>query len=132
MNSDPGLIKRLELPGLYKVERMRIMDSPPTTLIPNRAQTLDVLRLMGTHRPILMLPAADDGYGTRWVLDGQQVQPGIAKYLMEFGFVADTGATEFGARTLKLTDSGNRFRENGILWWASLGFLERLKITLFG
>ena len=79
-----------------------------------------------------MLPAADDGFGTRWVLDGQQVQPGIAKYLMDAGFVADTGATEFGARILTLTDSGLRFRENGVLWWKSLGFLERLKITIFG
>ena len=108
------------------------MDTSPTTLIPNRAQTLDVLRLMGTHRPLLMLPAADDGFGTRWVIDGQQVPPGIAKYLMGAGFVADTGATEFGARMLALTDSGQRFRENGVLWWKSLGFLERLKITLFG
>lgn len=108
------------------------MDTSPTTLIPNRAQTLDVLRLMGPHRPILMLPAADDGYGTLWVLDGQQVLPGIAKYLMESGFVAENGATEFGARILELTDSGNRFRDNGILWWKSLGFMERLKITIFG
>ncbi len=108
------------------------MDSSQTTLIPSRAQTLEVLRLMGTHRPILMLPAADDGYGARWVLDGQQVQPGIAKYLMQSGFVVDTGATEFGARVLVLTDSGNRFRENGVLWWTSLSFLQRLKITILG
>ncbi|SBT03806.1 conserved hypothetical protein [Candidatus Accumulibacter aalborgensis] len=108
------------------------MNSSPTTLIPNRAQTLEVLRLMGTHRPILMLPGNDDGYGTRWVLDGQQVQPWIAKYLMKAGFLADTGATEFGARTLTLTESGNRFRRNGVLWWKSLGFLERLTITILG
>ena len=108
------------------------MDTSPTSLIPNRAQTLDVLRLMGMHRPLLMLPAADDGFGTRWVIDGQQVQPGIAKYLMESGFVADTGATEFGARTLDLTDSGQRFRDNGVLWWKSLSLLERLKVTLLG
>ena len=121
-----------ELQRMRQVQSGRIMDTSPTTLIPNRAQTLDVLRLMGTHRPLLMLPAAEDGFGTRWVLDGQQVQPGIAKYLMESGFVSDTGATEFGARTLALTDSGQRFRENGVLWWKSLGFLERLKVTLFG
>jgi hypothetical protein len=93
---------------------------------------LDVLRLMGTYRPILMLPGADDGYGTRWVLDGQQVQPGIARYLMEAGFIADAGATEFGARKLALTDSGKRFRDNGVLWWQSLGVLQRWRITIFG
>ena len=108
------------------------MDSSRIPLIPNRAQTLDVLRLIGTYRPILMLPGDDDGYGTRWVLDGQQVQPGIAKYLMEAGFIADSGATEFGARRLALTDSGKLFRENGVRWWQSLGFLERLRITFFG
>ena len=108
------------------------MDTPSTTQIPNRAQTLDVLRLMGAHRPLLMLPAADDGYGTRWVIDGQQVQPGIAKFLMESGFLADHGVTEFGARTLVLTDDGQRFRENGVLWWTSLSILERLKVTFLG
>ncbi len=108
------------------------MDPSPTTPIPDRAQTLAVLRLMGAHRPLLMLPGDDDGYGSRWLIDGQQVQPGIAKYLMEAGFVADTGATEFGARTLALTDSGKRLRDNGVLWWQSLGFLERLIITLLG
>lgn len=108
------------------------MDTSSPPLIPNRAQTLDVLRLIGPQRPLLMLPADDDGFGTRWVLDGQQVQPGIASYLMDSGFVADTGATEFGARTLTLTESGQRFRQNGVRWWASLGVLERLKVTLFG
>lgn len=100
--------------------------------IPNRAQTLEVLRHMGTYRPLLMLPGYHDGYGTRWVIDGQQVLPGIAKYLMEAGYVADSGATEFGARRLMLTESGKRFRANGIRWWQSLGFLQRLGIRLFG
>ena len=108
------------------------MDSSSTSLIPSRAQTLEVLRLMGAHRPMLMLPGDDDGFGARWLLDGQQVPPGIAKYLMDAGFIADVGATEFGARRLKLTDSGNRLRENGVHWWKSLSFLERLKITIFG
>ncbi len=108
------------------------MDTSPESLIPNRAQMLEVLQLMGLHRPILMLPGDDDGYGTRWVLDGEQVQPGIARYLMEAGFIADSGTTEFGARKLALTDSGSRFRENGVLWWESLGWLQRLRITIFG
>jgi hypothetical protein len=108
------------------------MDTAPTTVIPNRAQTLELLRLMGNYRPILMLPGDDDGYGTRWVLDGQQVQPGIARFLMDGGYIADAGATEFGARKLMLTDSGKRFRENGVLWWQNLGFFQRLKTMLFG
>ena len=81
---------------------------------------------------MLMLLGDGDGFGTRWVLDGQEVPPGIAKYLMDAGFIADGGATEFAVRKLTLTDSGYRFRENGVLWWSSLGFLERLRITIFG
>jgi hypothetical protein len=108
------------------------MDSPPNTPIPNRAQTLEVLRLMGSFRPILMLPGDDDGYGSRWLLDGQQVPPAIAKYLIDAGYVADDGATEFGARKLALTDSGRRFRDNGLRWWAGLGLLQRLKIIILG
>lgn len=100
--------------------------------IPNRAMTLEVLRHMGTYRPLLMLPGYHDGYGTRWSVDGQQIHPGIAKYLMEGGYVADQGATEFGARRLMLTDAGKRFRANGIRWWQSLGFLERISVRFFG
>ena len=108
------------------------MDGDGSLRRPNRVETLRVLRLMGDFRPLLMLRGNDDGYGTRWVLDGQQVQPAIARYLMEANFVADTGATEFGARTLTLTESGVRFRENGVRWWASLSVVEKFKITLFG
>jgi len=108
------------------------MSDKPTQSIPNRAQTLEVLRHMGTYRPLLMLPGYNDGYGTRWVIDGQQVLPGIAKYLMAAGYVADSGATEFGARQLLLTDSGKRFRASGIRWWQSLGFLERLGVRFLG
>ena len=104
----------------------------PTSLIPCRAQTLDVLRHMGTYRPMLMLRGSDDGYGTRWLLDGMQVQPGIATYLMNGDFIVDSGATEFGARKLALTDSGTRFRAEGLRWWAGLGRLQKLKIILFG
>ena len=81
---------------------------------------------------MLMLTGSDDGYGTRWVVEGQQVQPAIASYLMEAGFVTDVGATEFGARRLVLTDSGLRFRDNGLRWWSGLGWLERIKVMLFG
>ncbi|MBL8414446.1 MAG: hypothetical protein JNM42_08425 [Propionivibrio sp.] len=103
-----------------------------TSLIPCRAQTLDVLRHMGTYRPMLMLRGSDDGYGTRWLLDGMQVQPGIATYLMNGDFLVDSGATEFGARKLTLTESGKRLRDNGVIWWESLGYLERLRVTIFG
>jgi len=108
------------------------MAKTPTKPIPNRAQTLDVLNHMGTYRPILMLPGDNDGYGTRWVIDGQQVQPGIAKFLLEAGYVVDSGPTEFGARRLMLTDAGKRFRAKGMSWWQRLGFLERLRIRFFG
>ncbi|HMV54250.1 MAG TPA: hypothetical protein PLX20_12440 [Rhodocyclaceae bacterium] len=100
--------------------------------IPNRADTLRVLRLMGERAPILMLSGSEDGYGTRWTLHGQQVQPAIARYLMESGFLAESGRTEFGARTLALTDTGARFRDEGTRWWVGLGALQKLRVTLFG
>jgi hypothetical protein len=108
------------------------MDVPEHISIPDRAETLQVLRLMGGTAPMLMLAGDTDGYGARWILDGQQVQPAIATYLMKAGFLIDSGATEMGARKLALTDSGTRFRKEGLLWWSSLGFLEKLKIRFLG
>jgi hypothetical protein len=108
------------------------MSSGPKNFIPNRAETLKVLRLMGTHRPLLMLTGADDGYGTRWTLDGQQVQPAIAQYLMAEGFLVETGRTEFGARQLNLSAKGNEFRDKGFAWWSSLGWLQRIKVMILG
>ena len=107
------------------------MSSSPSP-IPNRVETLRVLRLMGDYEPLLMLAGSDDGYGTRWTLGGQQIQPAIARYLMEAGFVAEEGKTQFGARKLALTADGVRFRENGVRWWAGLSFLQKLKVTIFG
>jgi hypothetical protein len=111
---------------------VRIMPASPSSLIPNRVETLRVLRLMGDYEPILMLTGSDDGYGTRWTLGGQQVQPAIARYLIESGFVAENGKTQFGAKTLALTADGARFRERGVLWWAGLSIFQKLKITLLG
>lgn len=108
------------------------MSSAPPNLIPRRAETLRVLRLMGNHAPILMLGGDADGYGTRWTLHGQQVQPGIARYLMKEGFLVDSGATEFGARKLALTSRGSQYRAEGVAWWASLSRLQKLKIMIFG
>lgn len=108
------------------------MDTPGNVRIPNRAETLKVLRLMGDHRPMLMMRGDDDGYGARWTIDGQQIQPAIATYLMKSGFIVDSGATEMGARTLAMTESGVRFRMDGLAWWADLGLLEKLKIVVFG
>lgn len=108
------------------------MNSSPPNLIPHRAQTLEVLRLMGKNRPILMLLGDEDGYGTRWLLDGQEIPPGIAKYLTQRGFIVESGATEFGVRKLVLTDSGDRLRQDGVRWWTSLGFFERLRIRILG
>jgi len=108
------------------------MDAPENTAIPNRAETLQVLRLMGDYAPMLMLSSDADGYGVRWIIDGQQIQPAIATYLMKSGFIADAGATELGARKLALTESGAQFRKDGLLWWAGLGLLEKLKIVVLG
>ena len=104
----------------------------PPSAIPNRAQTLEVLRLMGAYRPLLMLPGDDDGYGARWLLDGGEVQPGIAKYLIDGGFVGETGATGCGARELTLTAAGLRLRDNGLRWWASLSLLQRWWVIVRG
>jgi len=108
------------------------MDAPENTAIPNRAETLQVLRLMGDYAPMLMLSGDADGYGARWTIDGQQVQPAIATYLMKSGFIADSGATELGARKLALTESGTQFRKDGLHWWAGLGLLAKLKIVVLG
>ena len=105
---------------------------PLPSTIPSRAETLKVLRLMGDYEPILMLAGWDDGFGTRWTLDGQQVQPAIARYLMESGFIVENGKTQFGARKLALTPAGVRFRDNGLRWWASLSFFEKVKVMIFG
>ncbi len=102
------------------------------TPIPNRAETLKVLSLMGKHAPILMLRGDDDGFGTRWTLHGAQVQPAIAQFLMQANYVADTGATEMGARILALTDTGVEFRLSGQHWRDSLSVLQRLKIRVLG
>ena len=62
---------------------LRIMVQQNSSPIPSRAETLKVLRLMGDYDHLLMLTGSEDGYGTRWTLGGQQVQPGIARYLMD-------------------------------------------------
>lgn len=100
--------------------------------IPHRSETLKVLRLMRDGEPILMLGASKDDFGTRWTLSGQEVLPAIATYLMDAGFLAAAGKTGMGATRLILTDTGVRFRDNGLRWWHELSWLQKLKIMLFG
>ena len=102
------------------------------TLIPHRAETLQVLRLMGDFHPMIMLCGADDGFGTRWLLEGHQVQPAIASYLMRAGFIAESGTTELGARQLGLTAIGKQFLDCGLRWWNGLSLVERLGARVFG
>ena len=87
---------------------------------------------MGNHEPMLMLTGDQDGYGTRWTLGGQQVEPAIARYLMDEGFIAEIRSTEFGAKVLALTTLGLQFRVEGLNWWNQLNFIQRLSATLFG
>src|SRR5574343_1599245 len=101
----------------------------PLAAIPQRAETLQVLRLISEFEPILMLTGDDEGYGSRWTIAGQQVQPAIARYLMESGFIAEIGKTEFGARKLALTVAGSELREKSLHWWSELNFLQKLKVT---
>lgn len=108
------------------------MASSEQAPIPNQAETLNVLQLMGNYAPILMLGNDAEGYGTRWTIDGHPVQPPIAKYLMQSGFVADAGKTELGAKKLALTESGVEFRREGLLWWNSLSLFQKLKVRLLG
>jgi hypothetical protein len=108
------------------------MDASGNTPIPNRAETLKVLRLMGDYQPMLMLGGEADGYGARWTLDGQEVPPAIAGYLMNTGYIVEAGKTEMGARKLALTEAGAQFRTDGLLWWSGLGILGKLKITILG
>lgn len=108
------------------------MDSTADHPIPSRAETLKVLRLMGSHAPIMMLRGEDNGFGCRWTLHGMQVQPAIAGWLMEQGYLADSGPTEMGARCLILTPAGIEFRDRGLRWWSELGILGRLKVMVLG
>lgn len=108
------------------------MGAAVRTAIPNRAQTLKLLRLMGDHAPILHLRGESDGYGERWTLHGAEVPPAIAGWLMQSGYLADRGATEMGARQLLLTPAGVEFRRHGLDWWAQLGPLARLRVVVFG
>ncbi|MCX7144621.1 MAG: hypothetical protein NT042_00055 [Sulfuritalea sp.] len=108
------------------------MDASGNSPIPNRAETLNVLRLMGDYAPMLMLRGDADGYGDRWSIDVHPVQPAIATYLMQSSYLVDTGATELGARKLALTESGVEFRKDGLLWWSKLGLFEKLKIMALG
>jgi hypothetical protein len=108
------------------------MTSSLPSKIPDRVETLRVLRLMGDYEPLLMLVGSADGYGTRWTLGGQQVQPAIARYLMEAGYVEENGRTQLGARTLTLTADGRDFRERGMAWWAGLSAFQKFKVTFLG
>ena len=103
-----------------------------TADVPQRAETLQILRMISKFEPMLMLSGDDEGYGSRWTLSGQQVQPAIARFLMESGFIADIGRTEFGAIKLALTEKGSEFRERGIRWWSALSYLQKLKVMLLG
>lgn len=104
--------------------------SPP--MIPCRAQTLEVMQFMGRCRPLLMLPGDQDGFGTRWMIDGQQVPPVIAEFLLKTGAIAESGVTEFGTHMLRLTEMGLRVLENGVRWWNSLDFVQRLIVRIRG
>jgi len=76
--------------------------------------------------------AAPARQSARWLLDGQQVSPAIAKYLMHEGLLGDVGATELGARKLVLTTAGVQFRERGMRWWSALGPLQKLGVMIRG
>ena len=107
------------------------MDAP-SAAIPHRAQTLAVLRLMGDREPILMLGEAADICGTRWMLDGVEVPPAIAKYLLREGYIAKAAVTELGAQCLMITAAGKAFRAAGLRWWRRIGWLGRLRVWICG
>ena len=87
---------------------------------------------MADHEPVLMLGDDENGYGTRWTICGQQVEPAIARFLMSQCYICESGVTDFGARRLDLTDSGQEFRQEGLKWWASLNILQKIKAAVFG
>lgn len=100
--------------------------------IPRRSETLEILRLISEHEPILMLAGENDGLGARWTLSGQEIQPAIVRFLKESGFIAEIGKTGMGAIKLGLTEKGVEFREKGLKWWSELSFLQKMKVTLLG
>ena len=100
--------------------------------IPRRAETLEILQLMGSYEPILLLAGDADDYGTRWTLHGQELPTAIGHYLRDAGFIAESGVTELGARTYLLTATGREFRDEGRQWWAGLSWFQRIRTRLFG
>lgn len=100
--------------------------------VPSRAETLELLRILAQDEAMILLPGDDDGYGARWTLLGQQVQPGIARWLTEEGYIAETGVTELGAHILRLTETGVDFLADGERWWAELGWFGKLKARVLG
>lgn len=108
------------------------MDATSVPLIPWRAETLEVLRLVNDANPLLMIAGDADGFGDRWAFRGELIQPAIATFLIRFGYLQEIGRTDFGARKFVLTERGNSFRSEGLQWWASLSFLQRLKVVVLG
>jgi len=108
------------------------MMNNPDSPVPDPAETIKVLSLMGNFAPMLMLRGDADGYGARWSVQGHPVEPAIARYLMELEYVVDAGATEMGARRLTLTESGVRNRTDGMRWWSDLSRWQKLKVRIFG
>lgn len=100
--------------------------------IPQRADTLRIMQLISPAEPILMLKGGSDDYGTRWTLSGQQIEPSIVRFLQDHAYLMESGKTEFGALRLCLSPAGVRFRDEGIVWWQSLGWWQRLKVVLLG
>lgn len=108
------------------------MDPDGNQPISSRTETLKVLRLMGDDAPILMLAGDADGYDARWCIDGHPIEPAIARHLMASNLIVDSGATELGVGRLALTPTGIQFREDGLLWWNSLGLFQKLKTAIGG
>ncbi len=79
---------------------------------------------------MMMLTGDGRGYGTRWTVSGQEVPPAIACYLMDEGFIAERGRTDFGAKQLVLTASGKEFLKEGLAWWTGLTMIQKLRVTL--
>ena len=60
--------------------------------IPNRAQTLDVLRLMGRYRPLLMLPGDESPLTEAWEI--QDRLDDLIELIIDGGYCGTTPTTE--------------------------------------
>ncbi len=106
------------------------MDPIALPRIPNRHLALKVLDRLMAGYPIVVL--GDFSFST--VLDGAPDVCLIFSFLKEVGWIKPIAPRPDlpGALRYGITSAGRESFEAGLSWWRSLGFIERMRVRLFG